>query len=1150
MSTEKEKKNLFKEFRLSSFAVDNKTTVYVLLFIIGVMGMVSYINMPRESFPEIKQPTIYIGTPYPGNSPAEMEDLVTRPIEKEIKTLKNVKKFTSTSIQDYSTIVVEFESTIDPKVALQDVKDKVDKAKSELPNDLPADPNCFELDFSEFPVMTVNLVGDYGYDVLKKNAEYLQDELEKIPQVSEAAIRGLVEKEVEISVDLPKMESMEISFQDIENAVAGENIKLSAGEIYSSTQLGGSRRTIRIDGEAKDPVELENIIVKDENQRIVYLRDIATVRFGPVEPTSYARLDGKPVVMLDIKKKSGENLIEGAKGVRKVIAEAQANVFPKGLRVVITGDQSKQTNSMVVSLENNIIAGVILVIGVLLFFLGMRNSLFVGVAIPVSMILGILLLSMMGATLNMMVLFSLILALGMLVDNGIVVVENVYRLHSEGLDKEKASKYGVGEVAWPIIASTATTIAAFLPLLFWNDLMGEFMKFLPLTLIMTLGASLFVGLVVNPVLTAQFIKLESEGQRSGSPKRFWIITGILFVLGILFLFTVRWLGSLLLFFAVFNPLSRFVIKPLADRFQYHTMVRVENAYRRFLQLILKGKRPVLLFLGLLVMMVVTMMVYFGSNPKVLFFPENEPLYVNVYVETPLGTDITETDALTRKLENKVRKAVEPNKNVVEAIVAQVGEGTADPNEGPAMGSSPNKARITVSFLAYEDRIDFSDVSTNKILEDIRESVKGETQAIITVEKNRDGPPVGKPIQLEVAGKDYDTLVKTTENILKYLNASNIPGPDKLKMDLETGKPEIILHVNKDAARRYGVSTGQIGMAMRTALFGKEISKFKEGEDDYEIQLRLAKQYRYDIRSLMNMRITFRNMTTGQIVQVPINAVATMEDASSYGAVKRKDMDRVLTISSDVKQGYNANQIVAEYKELMAEYKMPAGYTYKFSGEQEEQDKSSQFLMMALIIAVFLIFLIIVAQFNSITAPLIIMSSVLFSTIGVFLGLFLFRMDFVVLMCGIGIISLAGVVVNNAIVLIDYTNVLRERKREELGLDKNTPLPMSDLMQSIVDAGATRLRPVVLTAITTVLGLIPLAIGLNIDFVGLLNNGNPDIYMGGDNALFWGPMSWTVIFGLTFATFLTLVAVPAMYLINDKVNARVRKWTGKMKEADN
>jgi len=1144
MSTEKEKKNLFREFGISSFSVDNKTTVYVLLFIIGVMGMISYMNMPRESFPEIKQPTIYIGTPYPGNSPAEMEDLVTRPIEKEIKTLKNVKKFTSTSIQDYSTIVVEFESNIDPKVALQDVKDKVDKAKSELPNDLPEDPNCFELDFSEFPVMTVNLVGDYGYDELKKNAEYLQDELEKIPQVSEAAIRGLVEKEVEISVDLPKMESMDISFQDIENAVAGENIKLSAGEIYSNTQLGGSRRTIRIDGEAKDPLELENIIVKDENQRIVYLRDIATVRFGPVEPTSYARLDGKPVVMLDIKKKSGENLIEGAKGVRKVIAEAQAGVFPKGLRVVITGDQSKQTNSMVVSLENNIIAGVILVIGVLLFFLGMRNSLFVGVAIPVSMIMGILLLSMMGATLNMMVLFSLILALGMLVDNGIVVVENVYRLHSEGLDKERASKYGVGEVAWPIIASTATTVAAFLPLLFWNDLMGEFMKFLPLTLIMTLGASLFVGLVVNPVLTAQFIKLEAEGQRNGSPKRFWIITGILFILGILFLFAVRWLGSLLLFFAFFNPFYRYLVKPLADRFQYRTMVKVENGYRRFLQLILKGKRPVLLFFGLLVMMFVTMMVYFGSNPKVLFFPENEPLYVNVYVETPLGTDITETDALTRRLEDKVRKAVEPNKDVVEAIVAQVGEGTADPNEGPAMGSSPNKARITVSFLAYEDRIDFSDVSTNKILEDIRESVKGETQAIITVEKNRDGPPVGKAIQLEIAGKEYDTLVKTTENILKYLNASNIPGPDKLKMDLETGKPEIILHVNKDAARRYGVSTGQIGMAMRTALFGKEISKFKEGEDDYEIQLRLAKEYRYDIRSLMNMRITFRNMTSGQIVQVPINAVATMEDASSYGAVKRKDMDRVLTISSDVKQGYNANEIVAQYKELMAEYRMPAGYTYKFSGEQEEQDKSSQFLFMALIIAVFLIFLIIVAQFNSITAPLIIMSSVLFSTIGVFLGLFIFRMDFVILMCGIGIISLAGVVVNNAIVLIDYTNVLRERKREELGLEKNAPLPVSELMQSIVDAGATRLRPVLLTAITTVLGLVPLAIGLNIDFIGLLNNGNPDIYMGGDNALFWGPMSWTVIFGLTFATFLTLVAVPAMYLINDKVNARVRKWLGR------
>lgn len=1122
----------FKEFGLSSFSINNKTSVYVLLFIITIMGFMAYNSMPRESFPEIVQPTIYIGVPYPGNSPVDMENLVVRPIEKELKTLKKVKKFKSTSIQDYATIVVEFNSDVDPKDALQEVKDKVDKAKSDLPQDLPTEPNIFEMDFSEFPIMNVNLSGNFTYDEFKQHADFLQDELEKIPEISEVAIRGLLEKEVEISVNLLQMESMKITFTDIENAIKTENVSVSAGDILSVVGGDENRRTLRIDGEFKDPKQLENIIIKDEQQRIVFLRDVATVLFGPVEPTSYARMGGNPVVMLDVKKKSGENLIRGADKVKEVLDEAKANRLPKGMDVVVTNDQSLQTKSTVANLENSIISGVLLVVLVLLFFLGLRNSLIVGVAIPLSMILGIWVLNMIGSTLNMMTLFSLILALGMLVDNGIVVVENVYRLYSEGLTKKDASRFGVGEVAWPIISSTATTLAAFLPLLFWDSIMGEFMKYLPITLIITLTASLFVGLVVNPVLTANFIKLDQEGYRSPI-KKFWITTLILIVLGIGFVFIVKPLGSIIITLALFGVVYRFLILPVAERFQYKTMVSVENVYRKFLTWALTKWRPITLIAGMFFLMIFSMVGYFGSSPEVLFFPETDPKYVNVFIETPLGTDIKTTDRITRELEAKVTKAIEPNKNIVEAVIAQVGEGTADPGGGEvSMGASPHKARITVSFLEYEDRVEISDVSTSEIMENIREAVQGTPEAIITVAKNRDGPPVGPPINIEVSGENFDTLSAVTGRMLAYMESANVPGVDKLKTDLELGKPEITVHIDNEAARRYGVSTYSIAMAMRTALFGKEVSKYKQGEDDYKIQLRLRDEDRYNLDYLMNMKVTFRNPSNGQISQVPVSAVARLEYTSSYGSVKRKDMDRVITIYSNVNEGANANAIVAKYKTMLADYPMPAGYSFKFTGEQEEQGESLDFMIKALMIAVFLIFLIIVSQFNSVVSPFIIMFSVMFSTVGVFLGFWIFGMGFVILMCGIGIISLAGVVVNNAIVLIDYTNLLRERRKEELGLVEEEQLSVADLIQTSVDSGATRLRPVLLTAITTVLGLIPLAIGLNIDFVGLFTVGDPNIYVGGESTAFWGPMSWTVIFGLTFATFLTLVLVPVMYLTTE------------------
>ena len=499
MSENKQDKGVLKQFGLSSLSLKNRTTVFVLTAIIAFAGIISYMGMPREAFPEVVIPQIYVGTPYPGNSAADIEKLITRPLEKEIKSISGIDKMTSTSVQGYSTVFIEFDFSITPEEALRKVKDKVDIAKGDpdFPQDLPAEPNIFEMNMSEMmPIMNLNLSGDYSVDQLKTYAEYLEDKIEVLPEITEVDIRGVNEKEVKINVDLAKMEAMEISFNDIANAIRAENVTISGGDLLSDDL----RRTVRVIGEFEDVEEVEDVTIKQEKFDIVYLRDIATVVFEEAEKTSYAREYEKPVVMVDVKKRAGENLINASESINEILDEARRNVIPEDITITITNDQSDQTRTMVSELENSIIFGMLLVIGVLLFFLGIRNALFVGVAIPLSMFMAFFILGAMGVTLNMMVLFSLILALGMLVDNGIVVVENIYRLMDEGMSAGKAAKYGVGEVAWPIIASTATTLAAFVPLAIWPGLMGEFMKFLPITLMIVLGSSLFVALVINPVL--------------------------------------------------------------------------------------------------------------------------------------------------------------------------------------------------------------------------------------------------------------------------------------------------------------------------------------------------------------------------------------------------------------------------------------------------------------------------------------------------------------------------------------------------------------------------------------------------------------------------------------------------------------------------
>jgi multidrug efflux pump len=1115
-------KKVTREFGLSTFAVNNRTSIVILTLLIALMGIMSYVSMPKESFPEIVLPTIYVGTPYPGNSPVDIENLVTRPIEKELKSINGVKSIRSTSIQDYSTIVVEFNPDVVVNKALQDTKDAVDKAKSELPTDLDQDPNVFEVNFSEFPIMFINLSGNYELDELKKYAEYLEDEIEGLSEVSSADISGLPDREVKINADIFKMEAMQVNFSDIENAIAAENVTISGGNLLAD----GFRRTVRVQGEFTDPRQIESIIIKNDDNNIVYLRDVATVEFGYKERESYARMGQLPVLTLSVIKRSGENLLATSDRIKEILAKAQSSRFPKDLSLSVTNDQSKFVRSQVDNLENSIISGVILVVIVLLFFMGLRNALFVGVAIPMSMFLTFALLNFFGVTINMMVLFALILALGMLVDNGIVVVENTYRLIQQGYSPLRAAKQGVGEVAVAIIASTATTVAAFLPLAFWGGLIGEFMKYLPITLIVTLSSSLFVALVINPVLTSMFMKADGS---EGTDKRrqtivFLSMIGIAVVCYFARFFTV---ANLLMILALFGVLNVFLLTRAAKWFQEKALVRLENAYERLLTFALHGRKPYLFFGGTFALLVVSIMLLGVSAPRVLFFPNSEPNYINIFIEQPIGTDIEATNA-------EVVGMMKPYEYMVESIVAQVGEGASDPMAGPSAGVTPHKARVNISFLEFNQR---NGVSTANLMEEIRNRMDKYPGVLITVDKDQNGPPVGKPINLEVSGEDYERLIEISRRL--QANISTIPGIEELQSDLETGKPELMIHIDRDKARRFGLSTSQIALELRTALFGKEVSKYKEGEDDYPIQLRLDDKYRYDVEALMNKSITFRDKF-GKLLQIPIRSVADVEYSSTYGSVRRKNLDRVISLYSNVTQGYNPTEIIGEIENRLQRFELPDGYEVRITGEQEEQNKSMAFLLQAMLIAVFVIFLIIVAQFNKLTAPFIIMTSVLFSTIGVFLGLVVFRMDFIIIMTGIGIISLAGVVVNNAIVLLDYTEYVRKQRRAELRIPEGGRLPYHEVLNSIIQAGKTRLRPVLLTAITTILGLIPLAIGLNINFFRLLSDFDPEIYYGGDNAAFWGPMAWTVIFGLTFATFLTLVIVPVMYLIADRISARFRK----------
>lgn len=1113
----------FKEFAPTSWAIDNRTSIFIVTIIITLAGLSVYNSIPKEQFPEIVIPTMYVSTVYPGTSPSDMENLVTKPIEKQLKSISGVKKFTSNSLQDFSNIIVEFNTDVEVAEAKQKVKDAVDKSRTDLPNDLPAEPTVIEVDFAEIPVMFVNISGDYDLNTLKKYAENLQDKIEGITEVTRVDLVGALEREIQIDVDMYKLQAAKVTMGDIERAIAFENMTISGGNISE----GALKRSVRVVGEFKEVSDLNNIIVTSLNGTPIYLKDLATITDGVEEQESYARLNGKNVITLNVIKKSGENLISTSDKVQELIKveEASGN-FPPNLKITTTGDQSVGTRTTVHDLVNTIIIGFILVTLVMMFFMGPTNALFVGSSVPISAFLAFMVMPSIGFTLNVIVLFSFLLALGVVVDDAIVVTENTHRLFANGKrDIKVAAKMAAGEIFIPVLAGTLTTIAPFLPLAFWGGIVGKFMYFLPVTLIITLVASLIVAYIMNPVFAVQFMKPDSELAAARKNFRSIKITSIILaaLAAIFYAVGVFGGGNFLVFLILLLWFNRLVILPTIDKFQENLWPKVQNAYERILRWCLKGWRPQMLLIGTFLLLILSVVLVIVKSPKVEFFPKGDPNFIYVYMALPVGTDQKSTDSVINIVEQRVTSVFGKNNPLVESIQYNVAVGAGDPAAGDR-AISPNKAKVSVAFVPFAQR---DGVSTAPFLDSVRKVVRGIPGAEITVDQESGGPPTGKPINIEVSGDKFEVLIDLSTRLKKELEQKQIAGVEELKSDLQSNKPELIINIDRERASREGISTAVIGGEIRNAIFGKEVSKYKDDNDEYPIMLRYQLDQRNDIEALINTKITFRDMNAGGMIrQIPLSAVADISYTNSFGAISRKNQKRVITISSNILSGFAPNEVVANVQRAIDQFQVEPGYEIKMTGEQEEQAESAAFLSNAMLISIGLIFLILVTQFNSLSKPIIIISEILFSIIGVLLGFVIFDMTISIVMTGIGVVALAGIVVKNGILLVEYTDLLLEKGAVRT-------------REAIVQAGRIRMTPVILTATSTILGLIPLAIGLNIDFYRLFTELNPHFFLGGDSVAFFGPLSWTIIFGLTFATFLTLILVPVMYYLNYKMGLRFR-----------
>ena len=1077
---------------ISDTAVRKSTTVVVLALLLIIVGVYSYLVLPRESDPDITIPNVFVSTSYRGVSPTDMETGVTIEIEKKLKGLDGVKKIQSVSAEGLSSINVEFVTGTDIDKALQDVKDKVDEAVGELPSDLEDDPTVFEVNFSEMPIVVFSLSGTCGLPCLKKIADDLEDDIEAIAGVLEVDVTGGLEREIRVEVNSEKLAHYGLSINDFQSVVYSENQNTSGGAI----RLGNGRFQLRVPGEFKSPEEIYGLVLTVHNGEPVYLKDVANVVDGFKEETSRARLNGRDAVNISVKKRTGENIVKISNAVDKIIDEARIS-WPQGTEITKVMDKSREIKNMVADLENNILTGLMLVLIVIFLVMGIRNALLVSLAIPFSMLLSFSVLNILGITLNVVTLFSLTLALGMLVDNAIVIVENSYRFMEQGASRVDAAMKATAEVAYPVMGSTLTTLAAFSPMLFWPGIMGEFMSYLPLTLIITLSSSLFVAMVINPAMVSLFMKLKNPKSQAQATNYDQIST------------------------AIEKPVQ---IKGLLLTSYTRTLLKALNT--PFTIIAIAFCVLILMFQGWLVVV--------GLKKPVEFFPDLDPAGIYVNIDVPEGADIDYIDQITKRVEFSLSAVethldgspVDPDITPLTALSARTHDmGNGLISEGPSdlkniesiytratvvsgggssfSANTPN--HIGVRFIEIQDRHRSSQVD----VEDIRDRVKDIPGGKITIAKEAGGPPTGAPINIEIAGDNFTVLGEIAKQIKDVL--VTIPHVEDVRDDFVEGIPSVQVVIDRQKAALFGMTTNMIGFALKSAYNGLEVSSFREGNDDYDITVQLKETDRKVVSVLHELMLP---TPSGELV--PLSTIADITFAGSIGNINRINNERVVTVKANVDEAKIPGPVArAEAEKYLAQFPLPPGYSVKFTGEFEFQKESEDFLTKAFLVALLLIFLILVSMFNSVSQPFIIMTSVILSLGGAFLGLALFRQPFGIIMTGVGVISLAGVVVNNAIVLIDYTNKLRARGYE--------------LRDAVISAGATRLRPVLLTAVTTILGLIPMVTGVSFDFHTL------SISWVSESSQWWRSMAVVVIFGLMVATFLTLIVVPTLYYLLEQAS---------------
>jgi multidrug efflux pump subunit AcrB len=712
------------------------------------------------------------------------------------------------------------------------------------------------------------------------------------------------------------------------------------------------------------------------------------------------------------------------------------------------------------------------------------------------------------------------------VDDAIVVIEDTHRVFDNGkIPIRKAAKIAAGEVFLPVLSGTLVVLAPFVPLAFWPGIVGSFMKFLPITLIVALLASLLVAYIINPVFAADFMtKHDHDHDGKSKITKGFKITAIIMGSFALMSYIVGaiGLGNFAVFSFLVYCLYHFFLVRVISHFQTDAWPKFQNGYKKMIVGAIKGKRSFLVMGAVVATFIFSIVLFAVRTPPVFFFPNAEPNFIYTFIRMPVGTDQTVTDSITKVVEGRIRHVLGDSNKVVQSVISNVAKGAAEDPFSEGGQTSPHLGKVTVAFVKFSER---GGVSTSTYMDSIRQVIQGIRGAQVWVGQEANGPPTGKPVSIQIASDNFDDLVSTATRMKKYLDSLAIPGVEELKSDFQTDKPEMQLVIDREKANREGVSTQTIGFALYTAVYGREVTKFRDENDDYPINLRIREDQRNDVNALLSLPITYRDMGSGgQVRQVPLSAFAHVEYKNSYAGIKRIDQKRVIILDSEVLNGFSPNTVVADIKTALEDFPLPLGVTIDMTGQQQEQQETVSFLGLSFGIAFFMIFMILVTQFNSLSKPLIILSEIFFSIIGVLIGFAIFQMEMSTIMVGVGIMALIGIVVRNGILLVEFTDLLRSQGME--------------LREAIAEAAKTRMTPVLLTAMAATLGLIPLAVGLNIDFVTMFTDLNPHLWFGGDNVAFWGPLSWTMIFGLIFGTFLTLFVVPAMYLLTAKLKERL------------